>query len=209
MNTLCRCERRHIESNNTRRRHLALTFDVFNWLQTICAQRGLTLRCISSLFQMHPFLTHTSIPQLPLHLRLIAAVCRAPTLFPRLLSLHRRDQVDQETEDVARENERDGPFEDSSCVGKFNLSFPGATDGKNDDEDEFECDEGDFDPKGDLEDTMAAEICERIVNQIKRDVEAEKLRIGGDVRTPSLWYSQQMNTAEVIYPIMNNMREAL
>jgi len=55
--------------------------------------------------------TIPAIISLDLHLRLIT-----PTLPSRMLRVHSWDQIDEKREDIEREDERDGPFENRGCV---------------------------------------------------------------------------------------------
>ena len=76
-----------------------------------------------------------------------------PTLCT-MLGSHGGDKVDKEGENVECENERNSPFKHSCCVIRF-LEIAAA---KADSEGDLDEDEVEFDPEGDAEDSMFAEI---------------------------------------------------
>lgn len=74
--------------------------------------------------------------------------------MPRIFGLYCREEIDEEGEDVEGEDEGDGPFED--CRGV--IVFFVACDAEGDGEGDFEEDEGQFDPEGDSQDAVFAEV---------------------------------------------------
>jgi hypothetical protein len=106
------------------------------------------------------------------------------------------DEVDEEGEDVAGEDEGDGPLQHGGGVVAV-LEVGGA---EGDGEGDFEEDEGELDAEGDAEDAVLAEICARgeFVCACVCLRGGERVEGGGKgrVRIPRRWYSQQMQTAE-------------
>lgn len=68
--------------------------------------------------------------------------------------MHRRQQVDEEGEDVEGEDECHGPFEDSGGV----VFLLVAAHAKGDSERDFDQDEGELDPEGEAEDLVLSEV---------------------------------------------------
>jgi hypothetical protein len=120
-----------------------------------------------------------------------------------MLGSYGGNKINEEGKTVECENERDNPFQHSCCVIRFLEIAASEGDG----EYHLNEDKGEFDPEGDAEDSMLAEIfgVRMLASTFgERDFGGGRK---GNVRIPKRWYSQHTKIAEMTYPAINRRRK--